>query len=348
MKTPWMFVTALLVCVGCQDRNEPQKTAGSQTSPPAAAVSPESPAEKELAPDTVLAEVNGRKLLYADAQEQLELRLRAAGDRLPPDRLPLIRRQMLRGIVEQFVLRSLLLQEADARKIEVTPEDEQKAYARIQESLPPGMTVDDVLKTSPVGEKKMREEVTVGIRIDKLLNTLYPEDQAPSEAEVTAFMEENKENLAVPERVKARHILVAFAEGDNDAAKQEKKTKIETVRKRLLEGADFEAEARENSDCPSRQQGGDLGTFPRGRMVPAFEDAAFSQEVGAIGPVVETSFGYHIIQVTDHQKEGTATRDEVTRLLKSQKRQQALRGVIDELKSKAQITYAAGFEPAEK
>jgi peptidyl-prolyl cis-trans isomerase C len=344
MKPQWILATALLMCVGCSNKDQTKAPAADKAPP--AVVESIAPVVDALPPDSVLVEVNGQKLLYADASQQLETRLRAAGDRIPQDRLQAVRQQMLSGIVEQYVLRTLLLHEADVRKIEVTKDDEEKAYAKIKESLPPGMTVEDVLKTSPVGEKKMREEVTIGIRIDKLLNALQPDETAASEAEITAFMEENKERLAVPERVKARHILVAFAANDDDAAKKVKKEKVEKIRQQLVDGGDFEALAKESSDCPSKQKGGDLGTFARGQMVPPFEDAAFTQKVGAIGSIVETQFGYHIIQVTDRQDAGTASREEVAQLLKSQKRQKSLMAFVEDLKSKANIVYANGFQPA--
>lgn len=96
-------------------------------------------------------------------------------------------------------------------------------------------------------------------------------------------------------RIHARHILIAA--DASDAARAEARKKIELVRAELLAGKDFATAAREYSDCPSKENGGDLGTFTRGQMVKAFEDAAFSQKPGEIGPIIETEFGFHIIQV---------------------------------------------------
>ncbi len=66
----------------------------------------------------------------------------------------------------------------------------------------------------------------------------------------------------------------------------------------LQGGADFAELARAHSDCPSSAKGGDLGTFGRGQMVGPFEEAAFGMQVGQTSGVVETPFGYHIIQRT--------------------------------------------------
>ena len=87
-------------------------------------------------------------------------------------------------------------------------------------------------------------------------------------------------------RARARHILVSTEEKCNDL-----KTQIEG-------GADFAALAKEHSSCPSGKQGGDLGEFGPGQMVPEFDKAVFSLEPGEISGVVETQFGYHIIKRT--------------------------------------------------
>ena len=87
-------------------------------------------------------------------------------------------------------------------------------------------------------------------------------------------------------RARARHILVA-----DEQAAEDLKTQIEN-------GADFGDMAREHSQCPSKAQGGDLGEFGRGQMVPEFDRVVFSAEVGEVHGPVETQFGFHLIEVT--------------------------------------------------
>lgn len=92
-------------------------------------------------------------------------------------------------------------------------------------------------------------------------------------------------------QIRASHILVSNQGRDDEAAKAE----IDAVRTRISEGAEFATVAGEVSDCPSGAQGGDLGMFGKGMMVPEFEQAAFALEVGDLSDVVETDFGYHLI-----------------------------------------------------
>jgi parvulin-like peptidyl-prolyl isomerase len=85
-------------------------------------------------------------------------------------------------------------------------------------------------------------------------------------------------------KIKARHILV------------EQEYEAQDLVKKLSEGVSFEDLARKFSRCPSSARGGDLGEFGRGRMVQAFEEAAFALDVGQVSPPVRTRFGYHLIQ----------------------------------------------------
>lgn len=87
----------------------------------------------------------------------------------------------------------------------------------------------------------------------------------------------------------ARHILVSSEEKANEL-----KTAIEG-------GADFAQVAKENSSCPSSRQGGELGRFGRGQMVPEFDKVVFSAPVGVVQGPVKTQFGYHLVEVTDRQ-----------------------------------------------
>ena len=104
------------------------------------------------------------------------------------------------------------------------------------------------------------------------------------------------------EQVRASHILLMYAGSMRSNAtrtKADAATQITTLKQELDAGADFAELARSNSDCPSSARGGDLGHFGRGQMVGPFEDAAFTLPVNEISEVVETPFGFHLIQRTE-------------------------------------------------
>ena len=145
--------------------------------------------------------------------------------------------------------------------------------------------------------------------------------------EVKAFYEDNKEMFKKSETVKAKHILVDEEEKANE------------LMAALNAGEmDFAEAAKANSNCPSAAQGGDLGEFGKGQMVPAFEEAAFAAEVGKVVGPVKTDFGYHIILVDEHSEGGSYTFDEVRDQIKAQLSQQksaeAFQAKTNELKAK--------------
>ena len=103
------------------------------------------------------------------------------------------------------------------------------------------------------------------------------------------------------EQVQASHILLMYQGSSRSTATRSKaqaQEQIAAIKQQLDGGADFAALAREHSDCPSGAQGGDLGRFGRGQMVPAFEQATWALAVGDVSDVVETDFGFHVIKRT--------------------------------------------------
>ena len=103
--------------------------------------------------------------------------------------------------------------------------------------------------------------------------------------------------------VKARHILIRVAPESSQEDKKKAWRKQKDILKRIQGGEEFEKLANEFSDDQgTKSKGGDLGFFPRGRMVKTFEDAVFALKPGEVSNVVETQFGYHIIKVDDHKE----------------------------------------------
>ena len=107
----------------------------------------------------------------------------------------------------------------------------------------------------------------------------------------------------VPEEIAASHVLISYKGAERSEAERSKEEAealaAEVLQKARAEGADFAELASQHSDGPTKDKGGDLGTFKKGTMAPAFEEAAFALEVGEISDVVETPFGFHIIKRTE-------------------------------------------------
>ena len=145
------------------------------------------------------------------------------------------------------------------------------------------------------------------------------------------------------EQVSARHILIAFKgspaaqAGKPELTEEQAKAKAEDIRKRIVGGASFEELAKtESDDTGSGANGGALGEFGRGQMVPEFEKAAFEAKVGDVTPVIRTQFGYHIIKVDSH---GHTPFEQVKPVLERNTRQEALQARLDAMKNAAKPTF---------
>jgi len=313
-------------------------SAGSTTAVPG-----KSPAK--TLPADIVVQVDGARLTRGQLDGELKKNLTALSGKIPTDRLAEASAKIRRQIVDDFIVRTLLGKEANAQKIEATDKEINEAINNLKSTLPSGMTMEEMMKKNAITSEKLREDVSLGIRINKLVAKQAAGKEKPTDKEINQFYKANPDKFKLPEAVHARHILLAKAKDADDAAKAKQKAKAEDLRKQLLGGADFAELARTNSDCPSKTNGGDLGQFSRGQMVKPFEDAAFSQKKNDIGPVVETDFGYHIIQVLDHSQPKTQsldknTKTQISAFLQQQKRYAAFNEVMNQLKAKADIQVA--------
>ena len=163
-----------------------------------------------------------------------------------------------------------------------------------------------------------------------------------SDAELHEYYENNSTLFTTPETVRASHILVKFDPNSGDMTAQSAALeKIQQAAGLLKMGMDFGEVADAFSEGPSAGNGGDLGYIPRGVTVPEFEEVAFSQQIGEIGDIIQTIFGYHIIYITD--KKGpvlapySSVKTKIAELLAQQIFLRDMREFIEELKKEAVI-----------
>lgn len=302
----------------------------------------EGEAPKTGDPAGVAVEVDGVKMTNAQLDADIKKRMDAFKDEISPDKLEQAMAEIRKSLVDDFVLRTLLSKEVKAKNVTVTDREVEKILDGMKSQMPPGMTLDDLVKMNKIDLAKMKGEIALNIKINKLVEQELGGKGKVDEKEIGEFYEKNLDKFKKPETVHARHILISKSPEDNEKSLTDKKAKAEDLRGKLQKGADFADLAAKNSDCPSKENGGDLGTFTRGQMVKAFEDAAFSREKNSVGPIVETDFGFHIVQVIDHQPPATQKLDEdakkkIRTYLESQKRQAAFDQIVKRLKTVANI-----------
>ena len=166
----------------------------------------------------------------------------------------------------------------------------------------------------------------------------------------TALLAEHPSRGRVEETIEASHILVLVPQDASEEDRASALDKIKALRARLLAGEDFAAVAREESDCPSKVRGGALGPFTRGVMVPAFEEAAFSQAVGVLGEPVETMFGWHLILVTkrepSRERRFEEVRDELAEWEAADRFEKRRLELVASLRAAATIEFDPEVDPA--
>ncbi|HEY5743767.1 MAG TPA: peptidylprolyl isomerase, partial [Terrimicrobiaceae bacterium] len=190
------------------------------------------------------------------------------------------------------------------------------------------------------------DQLTENIR-KMLQQQRWLESQISGKTEVTEdeakkFYEENKAEFQQPETVKASHILFRVNKEDAEDVANQKLKQAQAAEERAKKGEDFSALAKELSEEPgAKESGGDLGFFPKDRMVPEFAEVAFKEKVGDISDPVRTQFGWHVIKVTDKKAPGTLPYDEVKvqllSYLKAKKQEQAAQDLLKSLRDSAKI-----------
>lgn len=174
--------------------------------------------------------------------------------------------------------------------------------------------------------QKVKEDMLADFAIGKALEKIEVKED-----EIKAFYEENKEKFQTGETVNASHILTDSEE------------KACEIMKKIENGEiSFEEAAKENSSCPSSQNGGNLGDFTRGQMVPEFDEACFNMNEGEMKGPVKTQFGYHIIKLNSKKPSQIRSYDEmkdgIKRNILSDKQHKAYESKINQLKILYQVT----------
>jgi peptidyl-prolyl cis-trans isomerase C len=248
-------------------------------------------------------------------------------------------------IIDQLVSAELLYQASV--KLSVPDLDKQVAekIAQNKAKFPDNAAFENALKSASLTQKDLEDLVRRDILVSNLVEKEIASKTTVSDADAKKFYDENVDKFKQGETIKASHILCGIDPKATEADKKKAREKAETLLKEIKGGKDFAELAKANSTCPSKAQGGDLGFFGKGQMVPAFENTAFALKPGEVSNVVETQFGYHIIKVTEKKDASVAkfddVKDKIVLYLKNMKVQKGVIDYIAQLKEKAKIEKMA-------
>lgn len=273
------LAVAALAVAGCGKKDD----GAAATDAPKAAAKAETKAAP-VDPNAVMVSVNGKTLTRGKLDADVEAVLKMQKAQIPPEQMDEAKKVYGERLAQQFLMQTLLIDEANKKGVKVSDEDRKKLEAEFVKANAsrPGApkSFAEMAEKSPFGKERGLKDIEDSLKIQKLL-----------EQEVTS-------KIKVDEK-KVDEIV-------NDAQKKalDAEAKIRTLKKSFdgLTGAaltnKFAEVAKANSACPSKEKGGDLGEFTHGQMVKEFDEVAFKSEPFKVSDPVKTQFGWHLIMVT--------------------------------------------------
>lgn len=257
-------------------------------------------------PDAIVMTVNGSPITAGQFYAQLEKRAGAQ-------------------VLDMMVTDILIRQAAAANGIVITQDEISQQMAAVKAQFATDEEYQAALKKYGLTEADLASEIELNL----VLQRLGTKDITVTDEDITKYFDEHKAEFDTPAKVRARHILLKTEDEAKDVLAQ------------LKAGADFGELAKKYSiDTGSKEGGGELGFFTQDQVVPEFGTAAFALKVGEISGIVQSMYGFHIIQVEERQEAKSATLEET----KEQIRQRLIEertikpeDVVKALKEKAQF-----------
>jgi peptidyl-prolyl cis-trans isomerase C len=251
--------------------------------------------------DDVVAKVGDRKITISEFNKMLGY--------LDSEKQKLIEKnpQLKENLLQQYIQGIVISKLAKKKGFDKNPE--------LKEQL-------EMIKDNYIAIEYLKKEVTNKVEV--------------SEEDIKSYYESHKDEFKTPEMVRSRHILIKTDPSASDNDKKKAREKAEDILKKIKAGEDFAKLASDVSDdTGSKPKGGELGFFPKGRMVKSFEDAAFSLKPGEVSGIVETQFGYHIIKVEEKKEPGMEPFDTAKEKIKQKLLQERSKTKVTEFIEKA-------------
>jgi peptidyl-prolyl cis-trans isomerase C len=247
-----------------------------------------------------------------------------------------------RHVLDDIIGNRLLFQDLQRQGKAATDAEVEQQLATIRSQFHADADFDQALAARGFDRARLKRDILESVTVQKWVASTVVPSITISDADLQKFYELNESHLVEPEKVRARHILLRVEQSATPEVKAAQRRKIDEIRVRLAGGADFAAVAQESSDDKaSGARGGDLGWFHRGQMVPEFEQPVFALQPKKLSDVIESRFGFHLVEVIEKQAQQKLPFDKVkerlTNMLKQRQLEEKVRSRVNELGAKSKI-----------
>jgi parvulin-like peptidyl-prolyl isomerase len=275
----------------------------------------EPPVSEKTETHEVVATYQGEKLTKAEIDKIIEANPSFAYlKKQNPQNIDSLRREVAARVID----RALLLDYAEKSK-KIAHSEVQQGVEKIIKGYGGKDSLKDLLKSMNTSLEDFLKDITADLKISSFVtHGIFPLVKV-SDDDVKNVYEKDPKAYSAPEKVEARHILLAVEKGANPESVESALQKILVIQKELSKHPKLFAEtAKQFSDDPSAANGGTLGTFARGRMLPEVEEVAFKLKVGDISEPVRSSLGFHILQVTARHESVPTTFDKASEQIRKE------------------------------
>ncbi len=337
------ILTASTLLAADAPKKAPAPATPASKAPAAVPAAPATPALTDP-----VAVVEGVEIKKADLETAFNRVVAQQG--IPADQLPAEQRlQGYRMILDDMIIEKLITKRAAETKV-----SDEEVAAKIEGFKAKFGSADafkQQIEKSGMTMEKVQENVREGLRQERWIDGQIAGKDAVTDADATDFYKKNPDQFKQPEQVRASHILIAVDKEAKPEVVAEKEKAAKAIAARVKKGEAFDKLAKELSEDPSaKENSGDLNFFGKEQMVPEFSEAAFKMKKDEISEPVRSSFGFHIIKVTDTKAAETVTletaKPKLLAYLKQQKKQAEIQKVVEGIRAKADVKVNLPAAPA--
>lgn len=291
--------------------------------------------------DGIVARVNEEVIFYSDVDEAVREILQMMGAGSPDSIGPRQLQEAKKAALERLIQKRLLAQEAVRRRISASDKEVEAAIDRYLGQK--GVSREQYyieLARSRIPLEQFKDRMRRELIVYKMIQREIAGHIHVSEQQIREYYEARRKDYVKPGRVRIQQIVL-FTRGDLPQDKRQKRGQINDIREKILAGDDFGQMARDFSQGPNAEKGGDCGFFEEGELLKELDQAAFSLKEGEVSPVIQTSVGYHLLKVLEVEagevKPIEAVEEEIKDRLANELYQKEIQKLVEGLKESAHI-----------